>query len=427
MLYHPVKPNKYNTEVAEIMSSKFKTVLPEFFSVPGREEDRFVYERVVNSIISLIRDEKYEIGRKLPPIRDLAEQFDCNFHTVRKAVQLLCDDGILEKRSRLGNFVRRNTSHLVGKPQAKVQIVSMRKIGILLCPGPTEFSTPLLMELERAATAMEIQLELQSAANWDKAVEVVEDMKKTGCRAAVLTADRNNLNVKEVHRLFDRSPIPLVVGDLIAGYERFCYEPPEIYGRWYSRNSMLFQCGYFYELGYKAIAYLRRSAFSGSSKDKYGYYREFMEATDHLPILDQFVDDDSGRFSRILKEWEPFRGNLAVICEDDVEAMRLVIAASKNGWTLPEEMAVMGFNNFAFGRYVDPPLTTIQFPYDYLAKRLLVRALELSSGQTEWSAAELPAPEVVLRESCGGRRRLPEDRLRNLVTERLKAKIFPGE
>lgn len=174
MLYHPVKPNKYNTEVAEIMSSKFKTVLPEFFSVPGREEDRFVYERVVNSIISLIRDEKYEIGRKLPPIRDLAEQFDCNFHTVRKAVQLLCDDGILEKRSRLGNFVRRNTSHLVGKPQAKVQIVSMRKIGILLCPGPTEFSTPLLMELERAATAMEIQLELQSAANWDKAVEAVE-------------------------------------------------------------------------------------------------------------------------------------------------------------------------------------------------------------------------------------------------------------
>lgn len=92
-----------------------------------------------------------------------------------------------------------------------------------------------------------------------------------------------------------------------------------------------------------------------------------------------------------------------MICEDDVEAMRLVIAASKNGWTLPEEMAVMGFNNFAFGRYVDPPLTTIQFPYDYLAKRLLVRALELSSGQTEWSAAELPAPEVVLRESCGGR------------------------
>ena len=120
MLYHPVKPNKYNMEVAGIMSSKFKTVLPEFSSVPGREEDRFVYERVVNSIISLIRDEKYEIGRKLPPIRDLAEQFDCNFHTVRKAVQLLCDDGILEKRSRLGNFVRRNTSHLVGKPQAKV-------------------------------------------------------------------------------------------------------------------------------------------------------------------------------------------------------------------------------------------------------------------------------------------------------------------
>ena len=51
MLYHPVKPNKYNMEVAGIMSSKFKTVLPEFSSVPGREEDRFVYERVVNSII----------------------------------------------------------------------------------------------------------------------------------------------------------------------------------------------------------------------------------------------------------------------------------------------------------------------------------------------------------------------------------------
>ena len=388
------------------------------------EEDRFVYERVVNSIISLIRDEKYEIGGKLPPIRELAEQFDCNFHTVRKAIQFLCDDGILEKRSRLGNFVRRNTSHLVGKPQSKVQIVSLRRIGILLYQGPTEFSTPLLMELERAAISMEIQLEFQSASSWANALEVVEDMKKTGCRAAVLIADRNNLNVKEVHQLFDRSPLPLVTGDVIPGYEIFCHEPPEIHGQWYNRHSMQFQCGYFHALGYRAIAYLGRSVFSGSRKDKFGYYREFVEAAGLSPLPGQFVDDDAGKFDEILAEWAPFRGNLAVICEDDVEAMRLVIAAAKHGWTLPRDMAIMGFNNFAFSRYVDPPLTTIQFPYDYLAGRLLLRAMELACGRTEWADVELPAPQMVLRRSCGGLDRFPPEELRALITERFKAQLL---
>lgn len=409
------------------MAVELQKMQPQCSTVSEREQDHFVYERVINSIISLIRDEKYEIGGKLPPIRELAEQFDCNFHTVRKAIQFLCDDGILEKRSRLGNFVRRNTSHLVGKPQSKVQIVSMRRIGILLYRGPTEFSAPLLMEFERAAISMEIQLDFQSAATWLNALEIVEDMKKTGCRAAVLVADRDNLNVKEVHQLFNRSPLPLVTGDVIAGYETFCHEPPEIHGHWYDRQSMRFQCGYFHELGYGAIAYLGRNVFRGSRKDKFSYYREVVEATGMSPVLGRFVDDDAEKFNEILGAWAPFRGNLAVICEDDVEAMRLVIAAAKNGWTLPRDMAIMGFNNFAFSKYVDPPLTTIQFPYDYLAGRLLLRAMELSSGRTEWSEVELPAPKMVLRRSCGGVDRFPREELRALVTERLKAQLFAEE
>ena len=59
-----------------------------------------------------------------------------------------------------------------------------------------------------------------------------------------------------------------------------------------------------------------------------------------------------------------------------------------------------------------------------LAGRLLLRAMELSCGRTEWADVELPAPQMVLRRSCGGLDRFPPEELRALIMERFKAQLL---
>ena len=47
---------------------------------------------------------------------------------------------------------------------------------------------------------------------------------------------------------------------------------------------------------------------------------------------------------------------------NDVLAVGALQAARKVGRKVPEEIAIVGFDDFDFARYVEPPLTTVALP-----------------------------------------------------------------
>jgi DNA-binding LacI/PurR family transcriptional regulator len=69
----------------------------------------------------------------------------------------------------------------------------------------------------------------------------------------------------------------------------------------------------------------------------------------------------------------------AVLCSNDVIALGALQAAKRIGRRVPDELAVVGFDDFDFARYVDPPLTTVALPaYDmgHRAADLLLGCLQ---------------------------------------------------
>jgi LacI family transcriptional regulator len=55
----------------------------------------------------------------------------------------------------------------------------------------------------------------------------------------------------------------------------------------------------------------------------------------------------------------------AVLCANDVLALGAIQAVKRLGRTVPADFAVIGFDDFEFASYVDPPLTTVALPgYD---------------------------------------------------------------
>lgn len=65
------------------------------------------YAIVYNKILKMIRDGLYPEGSKLPSEPLLAEQLGVSRSTLRQALGLLQEDGILEAKKGIGNFVRK--------------------------------------------------------------------------------------------------------------------------------------------------------------------------------------------------------------------------------------------------------------------------------------------------------------------------------
>ncbi len=68
---------------------------------------------------------------------------------------------------------------------------------------------------------------------------------------------------------------------------------------------------------------------------------------------------------------------------------------------VPEEVAVVGFDDIYPSSLFDPPLTTIHQPMRMLGERACDRVLERIADPSLRPAVELLPTELVLRASCG--------------------------
>jgi LacI family transcriptional regulator len=114
----------------------------------------------------------------------------------------------------------------------------------------------------------------------------------------------------------------------------------------------------------------------------------------------------------------------AVFAANDSMAVGLMSAASACGLTVPRDLAVVGFDDIAIARYMNPPLTTVcvdAFGLGQSAARMMLyraRARENVPVRHE----VLPAP-VVVRRSCGAP---PLDRSRPPEADSVVPATFPA-
>jgi LacI family transcriptional regulator len=97
------------------------------------------------------------------------------------------------------------------------------------------------------------------------------------------------------------------------------------------------------------------------------------------------------------------RGELpdAVVCGNDQTAIGVIRALSRAGIRVPEEMAVVGFDDIFPGSLCDPPLTTVHQPMRMLGERACDRLLGRIADPALRPRVDVLPTELVLRSSCG--------------------------
>jgi LacI family transcriptional regulator len=159
-------------------------------------------------------------------------------------------------------------------------------------------------------------------------------------------------------------------------------------------------------LGHRRIGLITNAPLSyTSSQDRLtGYRQALQEAT--LPLDDELVrygefSPQSGRkaMESLLALSSP---PSAVFVASDVVALGAMAAVRERGIRIPQDIALVGFDDIFLAAYVSPPLTTVRLPaygLGWAAGDMLIR---LISEDEPLERQMLLESELVIRQSCGG-------------------------
>ncbi|MGC4069963.1 MAG: substrate-binding domain-containing protein [Polyangiaceae bacterium] len=156
--------------------------------------------------------------------------------------------------------------------------------------------------------------------------------------------------------------------------------------------------------GYRRIAFLRGPGVNEEAEERYRVYRDVL-AEHGLPFnpdlvtLGNFQASSGAEAIRAMLDERrvPFE---AIVAANDFMALGACEALLSRGIRIPQDVAVVGFDDIREGRFAPSPLTTVRQPLDRQGKQ----ALELVLAQLEGEKIAdhvLLQTELVRRQSCG--------------------------
>lgn len=159
------------------------------------------------------------------------------------------------------------------------------------------------------------------------------------------------------------------------------------------------------DLGHRRIALITNANLAyTASADRLSGYRRALESNGltYEPALVAYGDftPQSGALAAecLLQQW-PLP--TAIFVASDTVALGALKAIRQHGLRVPQDIALVGFDDVPLSEFVDPPLTTIRLPAFGLgwgAADLLIRLIQ---GESVLQPAVMLETELVIRKSCG--------------------------
>lgn len=163
------------------------------------------------------------------------------------------------------------------------------------------------------------------------------------------------------------------------------------------------------ELGHRRIAYVRGAADHSDDLGRLAGYRQALSEAG-IPFDVSLVIPGTGRARGGERALPLLLGAsdrvTAVFCYNDMTAVGLMRAASRQGVSVPGDLAVVGFDDIPLASYVSPALTTVAQPKGHMGKRATQMVLALLSDGRDASGVVsniVVQGNLIVRESSGAK------------------------
>lgn len=160
--------------------------------------------------------------------------------------------------------------------------------------------------------------------------------------------------------------------------------------------------------GYRRIAFVRGPEGHEEAEDRYRAYRDVLAAHDIQMDLSLVVQGNNLRTAGVeavallcdARHLRPHDDFEAVVAANDNMAFGVLDALQARSLRVPEDVAVVGFDDFAEGRHTNPPLTTVPWPGYAQGRQVAEHLIALLDHIPVPDLTRVPT-ELIIRESCG--------------------------
>lgn len=353
-----------------------------------------LYVQIVKDIKKKISTGKLETGQQLKTHKELAKEYDVSLITVKSALSSLIDDGYLFSRVGKGTFV--------ANKEDTPTISQHDSVGLVLQDLKNPFFSLIAHMVEETAYSKRYNLLLSnSSSKIEKEEGQITHFKKMGVKGLIIATFRKKPHAPEIIRNLHNEDYPYVMVSYVAD-EDIWYVGTDHEGGAHMATKHLIDLGYT-KIGYinshtnNALGEVRHTGFKRALKEYDIVYNPDFNLRPSFPnTLSGF---DSGYklgddFDKLENKPE------AYFSYNDLTALGFIKRIQELGYRVPEDVAVVGFDDIDQADYANVPLTTIHQPVEKIGAAAIDTLINRIEGRPTEHRTIFP-PTLVIRESCG--------------------------
>lgn len=159
---------------------------------------------------------------------------------------------------------------------------------------------------------------------------------------------------------------------------------------------------YLFQMGHKKIAYVGTVGTTNSITDRYlGYAKSLLEH--HIEVRKDYVIDDrdtkTGRMDLDKYYQLPEDMPSAFVCNCDLAASYLIRKLRANGYRVPEDISVVGFDNYLFPGLCDIGITTYEVNIGEMARRVVHKIVRKIANENYTADVFIVDGHMVIKDS----------------------------
>lgn len=351
-----------------------------------------LYLQIYTILRQRILDGQLAVGENLPPEPLLCQDFGVARGTIRQALAELETNGYISRERGRGTFV------VWDRTAAKSTSMAGGQIGFVVPYVRDSYVTTILLGVESAASRHGLSVTFKHVDNSvTKQAEVLRELVAQQF-LGIVVYPIDSIHVEPLDQ-FIRSHYPIILVDRYLRDVASDYVISDHFG------GALKITQHLVRLGHERIGFVTWTDPAISLEHRMtGYQQALAEAgipadPAHILEVEGYPEIDLRALSDYLERTDV----TAVFAANDQIALAVYDVARQAGIHIPDDLALVGFDNLDVTAHLDVPLTTVAQPAFEIGKEAVAALLHrVHDDVSGWQQIILPT-QVVVRESCGSR------------------------
>ena len=356
------------------------------------------YKQIYEDIVNQIRSGKLKVGDKLKTQHELVEMYDVSLITVKKALSDLINEGILYARVGRGSFVARLPS--------KIDHTKHLTIAYILKDLDNPYYQNIVSSIESNLSNNDCNMMLYSSDNQrDREEQKIRYFIDMGVSGLILGSMSHIPFTSSLINELHEKQFPFV---MIS----YTDDPSVCFIGTNQEKGGFIATDHLIKTGYSDIGYVNgeEGNLIGEAR-KRGYVKALTEH--NLSVNENYLyriklngkRDDFKSGYDVGKEFcnRSVRPR-AMFIYNDLSALGFIDALTKFKLKVPEDVAIIGFDDIASGSLSPNSLTTVHQPTDKIGKLAVKNLLKMIHGESvDPHNKRILNPKLIVRESCGAK------------------------